>query len=75
MNIANTIVLVKRLDQSCANKLRPLLITLLSEDKRKFFRKLGVWRIWLMEKRDPNDKTPRHSINHDYTIEQRCIRI
>ena len=66
------VVLVKRLGKPGENKLRPVLITLSSEDKkRKLFKNLGIWRSEVMKERDPNDETPLPSIDHDYTIEQR----
>ena len=66
------VMLVKRLGKPGANKLRPVLITLSSEDKkRKLFKNLGIWRSEVMKERDPNDETLLPSIDHDYTIEQR----
>ena len=65
------VVLVKRLDKPGENKLRHVLITLSYEDqKRKVFKNLGIWMSAVMKERDPNDKTPLPSIDHDYTIEQ-----
>ena len=66
------VVLVKRLGKPGENKLRPVLITLSSEDKkRKLFKNLGIWRSEVLNERDPNDDTPLLAIDHDYTIEQR----
>ena len=66
------VVLVKRLGKPGDNKLRDVLITLSSEDKkRKLFKNLGIRRSEFVKKRDPNDETPLPSIDQDYTIEQR----
>ena len=74
MNIGEEdVVLVKRLCEPGANKLRPVLITLSSEDKKmKLFKNLGIWRSEVIkERRDLHDETPLSSIDHDCTIEQR----
>ena len=63
-------------ETNCANKLRPVLIMLSSEDKkRKLFKNLDIWRSEVMKEMDPNDETPLPSIDHDCTIEQHKEKI
>ena len=69
------IVYVKRIGEPGAHagdKTRPILVKINSEDKKKrLFKNLGRWREVMLNERDPNDKTPFPSIEHDLTVEQR----
>ena len=60
MNIGDEdVVLVKRWGKPGENKLRSVLITLSSEDKKmKLCKYLGIWRSDVMKERNPNDETP-----------------
>ena len=72
------IVEVKRIGEPGAHagvKTRPILVKINSEDKKKrLFENLGRWREVMLNERDPNDKTPFPSIEHDLTVEQRKER-
>ena len=70
MNIGKEdVVLVKQLGSSGANKLRPVLIILSSENKKKkFFKNIGIWRSECMKERDPNDETSYDTASKRYSL-------
>ena len=73
------IVEVKRIGEPGAhagNKTGPILVKINSEDKKKrLFTNLWRWREVMLNERDPNDKTPFPSIEHDLTVEQKKKRM
>ena len=73
---AYAIVEVKRIGELGAHagdKTRLILVRI-NKKKKRLFKNLGRWREVMLNERNPNDKTPFPSIEHDLTVEQRRER-
>ena len=55
-------------------EIKPDQFRLKSTQKTRLFKNLGRWRKVMLNERNPNDKTPIPSIEHDLAVEQRKER-